>query len=256
MKILITGATDGIGLATAKKLTQQGHHVLLHGRNTAKLKAVARELGDDKTEQWVADFSKLAEVKELAEKIAAKHKHLDVLINNAGVFNATDTVTDDGLDIRFAVNTVAPYLLTKSLLSLMDESGRIINLSSVAQQPLDMEALMGQKRISDGQAYAQSKLGLTMWSIELAKHVTPVVVAINPKSLLGTKMVKKAFGTEGHDLTIGADLLCRAALTEEFVDADGKYYDNDQEAFGEPHPDAKNAQKATELMKRMDTLFE
>lgn len=256
MKILITGATDGIGLATAKKLTHQGHHVLLHGRNKDKLEAVAKELGEDKTEQWVADFSKLAEVKELAEKIAAKHKHLDVLINNAGVFNANDAVTEDGLDIRFAVNTVAPYLLTKSLLPLMNESGRIINLSSAAQQPLDMEALMGQKRISDGQAYAQSKLGLTMWSTELSKQVSPVVVAINPKSLLGTKMVKKAFGTEGHDLTIGADILCRAALTEEFADANGKYYDNDQEKFGDPHPDALDSQKSTELIKRMDSLFE
>ncbi|MFP3422593.1 SDR family NAD(P)-dependent oxidoreductase, partial [Bacillus sp. SIMBA_161] len=86
--------------------------------------------------------------------------------------NANDAVTEDGLDIRFAVNTVAPYLLTKSLLPLMNESGRIINLSSAAQQPLDMEALMGQKRISDGQAYAQSKLGLTMWSTELSKQVS------------------------------------------------------------------------------------
>ncbi|MGM0898076.1 MAG: SDR family NAD(P)-dependent oxidoreductase [Bacillota bacterium] len=256
MKILVTGATDGIGLATAKMLVDRGHHVLLHGRNEDKLKAVAKELGEENTEQLIADFSKLAEVKELAEKIASEHDHLDVLINNAGVFNATDTVTEDGLDIRFAVNTVSPYLLTKALLPLMDESGRIINLSSAAQQPLNMEALMGKEKISDGQAYAQSKLAITMWSIELAKEVSPVVVAVNPKSLLGSKMVKKAFGTDGHDINIGADIVCRAALSDDFKDATGKYFDNDKEQFGEPHPDAKDAQKCAALIERMNAIIE
>ncbi|MEM9246733.1 MAG: SDR family NAD(P)-dependent oxidoreductase, partial [Cyanobacteria bacterium P01_F01_bin.153] len=102
--ILLTGATDGIGLETAKLLVAQGHRVLLHGRNPAKLEKVAEDLAAQGTvESYTADLSDLAEVKTLAESVAAKHRHLDVLINNAGVFKTPTPITKDGLDIRFVV---------------------------------------------------------------------------------------------------------------------------------------------------------
>ena len=146
--------------------------------------------------------------------MAEKHGELDVLINNAGVFRTSETRTLDGLDLRFAVNTIAPYLLTKRLLPLFGPSARVINLSSAAQSPVDPKALAGQGRLPDMETYAQSKLALTMWSRSMALSLGdhgPVIFAVNPGSMLGTKMVKQGFGVAGNDIRKGADILVRAA---------------------------------------------
>ena len=170
--ILITGATDGIGLETARRLVSLGHHVLLHGRNSSKLERVEDRLsalaGRGSVESLTADLSVLADTEALATAVSERHAQLDVLINNAGVFAAPVTRTDLGLDVRFVVNTIAPYLLTQRLLPLLGRSGRVVNLSSAAQSPVDVRALAGRVDLSDGQAYAQSKLALTMWSRRLA----------------------------------------------------------------------------------------
>jgi len=247
--ILVTGSTDGIGLETARKLSAKGHTVLLHGRNPAKLDAAKQALGGD-LEGYVADLSRLADVEELAKSVTAKHRKIDVLINNAGVFKTPDPITPDGLDVRFVVNTLAPYVLTQRLLPSMGTSGRVINLSSAAQAPVNLKALAGQARLADMEAYAQSKLALTIWSRELAKKlpVGPIVVAVNPGSLLASKMVKEGFGVAGNDLSIGADILDRAALSDEFASASGKYFDNDAGRFAEPHTDALDPQKSEKLM--------
>ncbi|WP_022794727.1 SDR family NAD(P)-dependent oxidoreductase [Marinococcus halotolerans] len=255
MKILITGATDGIGMETARMLTKEGHEVLLHGRSEEKLADVAKETGNENAEQYVADLSQMANVRSFARAVREKHSHLDVLINNAGVYTAPGEKTEDGLDVRFAVNAVAPYILTNELLPLMDDSGRIVNLSSAAQKPVDAKALSGDADLQDGEAYAQSKLALTMWTVELADSIDPVIVAVNPGSLLGSKMVKTAFGVEGNDITIGANILYQAALSDTFADASGKYFDNDSGDFGDPHPDAMDRDKRAELIKQIEGII-
>ena len=262
-KILITGATDGIGLKTAKRLYSEGHTLLLHGRNAEKLAATERTLADSKGAGLIytykADLSRLAEVDSLAETIAREHDQLDVIINNAGVMRVPETVTQDGLDVRFAVNTVAPYLLTKHLLPLLAHDGRVINLSSAAQAPVDLGALQGKNRLLDDMsAYAQSKLALTMWTNALASSHSsqgPVFVAVNPGSLLASKMVKEGFGISGKSLSIGADVLVRAALSEEFANASGRYFDNDEGRFAPPHADALNAQKCRDVLAVIDELL-
>ena len=260
-RILLTGATDGIGFETAKMLAAEGHKVLLHGRNPEKLENVAKALfsltDGAEIERYVADLSRLDEVEALARAVAEKHEKPDVLINNAGIFKTSETVTKDGLDVRFAVNTVAPYLLTIRLLPLFEQSGRIINLSSAAQAPVDLKALTGQLRLSDMEAYAQSKLALTMWSrqVALSHPDGPVIVAVNPASMLGSKMVKEAFGVAGGDLRIGADILVRAALSDEFANVSGKYFDNDQGRFASPHPDAMNDLKNETIINAIKSIL-
>ncbi|WP_373951616.1 SDR family NAD(P)-dependent oxidoreductase [Vibrio pomeroyi] len=266
--ILITGATDGIGLETAKALTQQGHHVLIHGRNPAKVHKVVTALSrlskNAIIESYIADLSTLSDVDKLATQIKSNHKRLDILINNAGVYKVSDVTTPDNLDVRFVVNTIAPYLLTQKLLPLFDATGRIVNLSSAAQSSVDLDALTSPNAGElDGPVYAQSKLALTMWSIELANSLSnsrlensPAVIPVNPASFLGSKLVKDAYGVDGNDLAIGADILCRAALSEEFANASGKYFDNDSGLFKDPHADALDPTKNRQLVAVLDQLLE
>lgn len=260
--ILITGATDGIGLATAKLLASEGHHLILHGRNPKKLAEVKLQLSAlpnaGVIETLVADLSRFDEVEALAKSVAEKLDYLDVLINNAGVFHTPHPITPDGLDIRFAVNTIAPWLLTQRLLPLMGEGSRVVNLSSAAQSPVKLDALAGKRQLSDGEAYAQSKLALTMWSRALAESIGvdgPAVIAVNPGSFLGSKMVKEAYGMAGKDISIGADIVRRAALSEEFADASGIYYDNDSQRFASPHLDALDDRKCGELIQSIEQIL-
>ncbi|MDB1125036.1 SDR family NAD(P)-dependent oxidoreductase [Vibrio algarum] len=261
--ILVTGSTDGIGLETAKMLVSKGHHVLIHGRNPQKLAKVEKLLselpGNGKVESYVSDLSYIADVEALAVAVMAKHQKLDILINNAGVYKVPQVTTKDGLDVRFVVNTIAPYLLTQRLLHLFGSSGRIVNLSSAAQSPVNLSALASPNAgPSDGPIYAQSKLALTMWSVDMAtslKEKGPVIIAVNPASFLGSKLVKEAYGVAGGDLSIGADILCRAALSEEFSNASGKYYDNDSNQFTAPHPDALNSTKNQKLVAVLDKIL-
>ena len=257
--ILITGSTDGIGLETAKMLVSMGHHVLLHGRNPSKLAEAAKTLsaGGEIVESYVSDLSLMANVEALAKAVTDHHDQLDVLINNAGVYNAAEPITQDGLDIRFAVNAIAPYLLTKRLLPQLGRSGRVINLSSAAQSPVNLQALTGQVSLSDGAAYAQSKLALTMWSRSLALSFDgPAIIAVNPGSLLGSKMVRQAFGIAGSDIRIGAEILCRAALDNEFAAASGEYFDNDAGQFAAPHFDALDTEKSQEIIRVIEMILE
>jgi len=261
--ILITGATDGIGLATAKTLVELGHTVLLHGRSEAKLANVKKMLADHVSgaviETYIADLSVLAEVKKLAAAITAQHDKLDVLINNAGVYSVTNTVSTEKLDIRFVVNTIAPYFLTQKLLPILHADSRVINLSSAAQAPVAPEDLLKASPLSDGIVYAQSKLALLMWSRQLALSLGdkgPVVVAINPASMLGSKMVKEAYGVNGGDLQIGADVLVRAALSSEFANASGKYFDNDKGRFSSPHPDGVHPEKIANITRAIEEVWQ
>ncbi|MEL6823137.1 MAG: SDR family NAD(P)-dependent oxidoreductase [Calditrichota bacterium] len=260
--ILITGATDGIGFETTKLLYAEGHHLLIHGRNPEKLEFVKKTLADlpgsGSVKSYICDLSRLNDVEVFANSILENHSELDVLINNAGVFRTPDVITSDGLDIRFAVNTIAPYLLTKKLLPIMSSAGRVVNLSSAAQAPVNLEALYGRARLGDGPAYAQSKLAITMWSRGMAleeREKALIIVAVNPGSFLGSKMVKEAYGIEGEDLGIGSDILTRAALSEEFSNANGLYFDNDSKRFASPHPDALNPQKLNEIIEAIDTVL-
>lgn len=245
--VFITGSTDGIGLLTAKTLANMGHTVILHGRNAGKIEVAANELGGD-VATYQGDLSSLDETAKLAETVTANHDRIDVLINNAGVYKTPNPILPNGRDVRFVVNTLAPHVLASALLPIIPNGGRIVNLSSAAQAPVDLAALAGDKHLDDMGAYAQSKRGIALWSAQMAATHPhgPVFIAVNPGSLLASKMVKEGFGVAGNDLQIGADILCRLSLHDEFADASGRYWDNDAGGFG--HIDLGQAEGVSEAI--------
>ncbi len=257
--IFITGSTDGIGLETARVLAANGHQIILHGRNAQKLKAAQDVLGGN-TAGYLADLSHMSEVYGLAEQVRNDFSNIDVLINNAGILKTPNTRTADNFDIRFAVNTYAPFLLSRELMPLLQSSGRIVNIASAAQAPVNLQALKGDLPIGeDFQAYAQSKLAVIMLTndaVTQSEPNAPMMVSVNPGSLLSTKMVKEGFGQEGNDIGIGVDILSRAALSDEFAQASGRYYDNDARRFGQPHPDALDGQKCRAVREAVEARLD
>lgn len=252
MKILITGATDGIGFEAAKRFASEGHTVLIHGRSAQKLDAA---LGQIKGAQgFLADFSDLGAVATLAEDIKTKHDTRDVLINNAGILKAPSPKAPNGMDLRFVVNTLAVAALTNGLLPLIPAAGRVLNLSSAAQAPVDPSVMLGQTPASDFDAYAQSKLAMTIWTQETSKATSngPVMASINPGSLLATKMVKDGFGMAGNDIGIGVDILHRGALSDAFANAHGAYFDNDTGQFSPPHAAAQHPEHVRAVMELIE----
>ena len=275
--ILITGSTDGIGKLAALKLAEAGHQVYVHGRNADKLasviaevKAVATGAAVDNIGGFVADFSDLNAVRKMAVEVNEKLPKLDVLINNAGINTTASATTKDGLDVRFVVNYLAPHELTNALLPLLKNSSkaRIVNLSSAAQDPISYKAFVGQERLDDKDAYAQSKLALTMWSMDLADTVAADdinVIAVNPGSLLNTKMVDEAYGEYWSSADKGANILAELAISDEFANDSGKYFDNDikdgthgdaRGEFGQPHADALDKEAITELERQTQTVLQ
>jgi len=245
---LVTGGNRGIGRAIAAGLVQD-HRVFVGVRDLAAGQRVAAEIGAEAVHLDLEDPGTFAPA-------LTQIGGVDVLINNAGVFHTASPVLADGQDVRFVVNTLAPYRLTHDLLPIIPADGRVINLSSAAQAPVNIDALRGDARLDDMGAYSQSKLAITIWSRELAAALPggPTVIAVNPGSLLATKMVQEGFGVAGNDLRIGADILRRLALDDEFAAASGRYWDNDAGGFGTTHPAAHDAGHVAQVMAAIKEL--
>jgi NAD(P)-dependent dehydrogenase (short-subunit alcohol dehydrogenase family) len=186
--VLITGATSGIGFATAKALAGAGARVVIVSRDAQRGEiaraAISRETGSSQLDVMQADLASLDSIRALAKRFQATHGSLDVLINNAGVFEPHRRLSADGIEMTFAVNVVAPFLLTELLLERLRQSApsRIVNVCSAmhASASLDIDDLQFEgRRYGMTRAYGQSKLALLMVTKELARRLRGTEVTVN-----------------------------------------------------------------------------
>ncbi len=199
--VLITGGTGGIGKATAIGLAAMGARVGITGRDLDRTKAaaadIARQTGNQAVDAFGADLSSQAEVRRLAAEVLATYPRLDVLVNNVGGSWAHRHVTADGLEHTFALNHLAPFLLTHLLLDRLKASApaRVVNLSSGAQAlgRMNFDDLQGERDYSGQRAYSQSKLANVMFTYELARRLEGSGVTT---TVLHPGVVRTNFGAE------------------------------------------------------------
>jgi retinol dehydrogenase 12 len=249
-RVLVTGATAGIGKQTALELAQRGAEVIIVGRNADKTAAVVAELrqaasGAATIDSLLADLSSMASVRALAASFLAKYDRLDVLVNNAGAFFPKREVTVDGWERTFATNHLSYFLLTELLLPALEKApgARIVNVSSAAHAaaPLDFDDLMAE-RSSYGafRQYGRSKLANIFFTRELARRLAPKNITAN---CLHPGFVASEFLAKGGiwsllkpvaslfaiDVVAGAKTSVYLATSPEVAHTSGKYFDKCKE---------------------------
>ena len=192
--VVITGASSGIGFETAKRLAGQGAEIVMIVRDRTRgghARSQVAEVAAGKSPVLLtADLSVQADIRRVAQQIRDRYDHIDILINNAGnAFNQRE-LSRDGIELTWAINQLAPFLLTELLLPLIVRSpaGRIVNLTTnVYSRKLDLDNLQGERKYSWMGAYRISKLGLVLFTSELARRVRGSGVSVVLVSPVGTK---------------------------------------------------------------------
>jgi NAD(P)-dependent dehydrogenase (short-subunit alcohol dehydrogenase family) len=243
--ILITGATSGLGRHLAGDLAPSGARLVLHGRDPAKVEALRRELseadGAVPVRPVVADLADLRQVDRLADELTGSLDRLDVLVSNAGIGfgppGATRETSAQGLELRFAVNYLAGYHLTRRLLPLLTAStpARIVNVASIGQEPLDRDDPLTERRYSGSVAYRRSKLAQIMSTIDLAAElaeagVDVTVNALHPATFMDTAMVHEGGVEPLSTVAQGADATLRLIASPDLDGVTGRFFDGTRPA--------------------------
>jgi retinol dehydrogenase-12 len=260
---LVTGATSGIGAVAARELARRGAQVVLVGRNPDKCAATIRQIqeqtGSTKVESLLADLSSQQQVRDLARRFLERHPRLDVLVNNAGGMWLRRQETVDGLEMTFAVNHLAYFLLTGLLLDVVKASvpSRIVNVSSAAHRgaTLPFDDLMGRRRFRGWQAYKQSKLANLLFTYELARRLEGTGVTANA---LHPGFVATGFGGNngwrgsalqmlarwlGLSAEEGARTIVYLAASPEVAGVSGRYFVKERAVSSSPASYDEAAQK-------------
>lgn len=259
--VLVTGGTGGLGLATAAGLARLGAHVAITGRDASRAGEAAAEIGyatGARIDVFLADLANQSEIHRLADEALERLPRLDVLVNNVGGYWNTRHVTADGLERTFAVNHLAPFLLTELLLPRLQQSGhgRVVTVSSHAhaQGRIDFDDLQGEQSYSGARAYNQSKLANLLFSNHLARRQRQHGIAANA---LHPGVVSTSFGAEDpgrtqrllvpllrpfmKDAARGAATSVHVASAPELEGVTGCYFTRSKPARPSPLSDDENA---------------
>ena len=261
---LVTGSTDGLGREVAKRLGGAGYHVIVHGRNEERGRAVVAEIEshEGSASLIIADLASMAQVRQLAARVLRDYTRLDLLVNNAGIGRGTDTSvrseSEEGYEVRFAVNYLSHFYLTHTLLPLLRRSApaRIVSITSTAQQAIDFDNVMLERDYDGARAYAQSKLAQIMMTKDLALELEGTGVTINavhPAVYMATSMVLSRGGTPFTTIDEGADPVLQVITSP--VAGSGNYYMQAQnsQAADQAYDDAARA-RLRELAMRLTGL--
>lgn len=235
--VLVTGSTDGIGKETARQLAALGATVIVHGRDAERCRRARDEIraatDNLSVEGVAADLASQRQIRRLAADITARYDRLDVLINNAGVIVDRRETTEDGIEMTFAVNHLAPFLLTHLLLDTLKRSApaRIVNVSSTVHYdaPLDFNNLQGERRYNGITAYRVSKLGNVLFTVELAERLKGSGVTVNclHPGVVATKLLATGWGwSNGLSAVQGAALTVYLASSPAVAQVSGEYFES------------------------------
>jgi NAD(P)-dependent dehydrogenase (short-subunit alcohol dehydrogenase family) len=241
--VLVTGATDGLGKALATELARAGAAVLVHGRDDNRGKTILAEItaatGSDRLRWYRADLAHLDQVRDLAAAVAADTARLDALVSNAGIGTTIPPggrrESANGIELRFAVNYLAGFLLTRLLLPTLCASApaRIVQVSSAGQAAINFDDVMLIRSYGGVQAYCQSKLAQIMFTFDLADELPAAGVtanALHPATYMPTKIVSRPVST----LQSGVDATVRLVADPALDGVTGHYYDGLREARAHP----------------------
>jgi NAD(P)-dependent dehydrogenase (short-subunit alcohol dehydrogenase family) len=260
--ILVTGATDGLGRALAADLAAAGADVLVHGRDDGRGRDTLAEIRDRTPNARVrfvrADLASLAEVRDLAAEVERETGRLDALVNNAGIGYTTRgeerrEESRDGHELRFAVNYLSGYLLTRLLLPLLERSApaRIVNVSSAGQTAIDFDDVMLTRGYNGGRAYCQSKLAQVMFTFDLAAELDGrevTATCLHPATYMPTKMVIEAGTTPASPLEQGLRATRRLVADPEVDGVTGVYFNGLREAEADPQARDVDARRRMRLL--------
>jgi len=235
--VLITGSTDGIGKETALQLAQLGATVIVHGRSLERCQAtcddIRRATGNPNVDFVAADLSSQQQVRRMAADVLARYDGLHVLINNAGVILLQRQLTVDGLETTFAVNHLAPFLLTNLLLDRLKASApaRIVNVSSTVHYDaaLKLDDLQSERKYNGINAYKQSKLSNVLFTFELAERLKGSGVTVNclHPGVVATKLLDTGWGwSNGLSSAQGAALSVYLATSPEVANVTGQHFES------------------------------
>jgi NAD(P)-dependent dehydrogenase (short-subunit alcohol dehydrogenase family) len=261
--ILITGSTDGIGKQSAIELAKQGEHVIIHGRNQEKvnktLSQIKEETKNDKIDGVYAELGSFKDIKEMTKNLYKQFDHINVLINNAGVFRSERHLSQEGLEETFAINYVAPFLLTNLLIDLLKKSNsaRIVDVvSRVHSNHLDINDLQNKNDYTGTKAYALSKTCLIMFTYLLAEKLKYSNITVNclHPGIINTKLLKEAMGLAGDPPSKGAEAIIYVATASVLENMTGRYFMNNTLETSKPITYHKDLQK--KLWQKTEELLE
>lgn len=236
--ILVTGATDGIGLETAKELALLGHEVVLHSRDAEKAMQAADKVRlsapGARLQTACADMSDLGQVVQMAHELNARMPRLDVLLHNAGVYMPQRKLSADGFEMTMAVNYFAPFVLTRWLLPVLKPSAdpRVVTVSSVAHQSgrIEFDNFNSEREFDAYSAYANSKLADTLFANALAQRESWLCSNSLHPGVIDTKLLHTGFNMKGDTLENGARTSVYLATSPDVRGVTGRYFDDCREA--------------------------